>query len=63
MPPYAQPSGQPIRQKVTQLMQSPRSAARKKGIITLSKKHNVPRQQAQFMQAVKIAQRLSRKSK
>lgn len=53
----------PIRTKVTQLMAPPRSKARKKAIITIAKKHNVPRSQAQFIQAVSIAKSQNRKGK
>lgn len=53
---------QTIRQTVTQLMQNPvRSQARKKGIITLSKRKNITRADAQFQQAIKIAQSQYRK--
>ena len=50
-----------IRQNVAFLMQPARSPARKKAIITISKKHNIPRNQAQFRQAIKIAQTQGRK--
>lgn len=44
-----------LRSKVTQLMGPIRSKARKKAIITISKKHNITRQAAQFRQSLAIA--------
>lgn len=50
-----------IRKNVTTLMQPVKSAARKKAIVTLSKKHNISRPDAQFKQALAIARAQSRK--
>ena len=50
-----------IRKNVQELMNPPQSAARKKAILTIAKKHNIPRRDAQFRQAVKIAQVQARK--
>lgn len=63
MPPELQ-RAQPIRAKVTDLMTSPvRSAARKKAILTIAKKHNISRKDAQFRQSIRIAQSQVRKGK
>lgn len=50
-----------IRKNVATLMQPPRSASRKKAILTIAKTHNISRKDAQFKQAVKIAQVHGRK--
>lgn len=50
-----------VRKNVTELMQSPQSAPRKKAILTIAKKHNIPRKEAQFRQAVAIAKSQARK--
>lgn len=52
-----------IRQRVIGLMTNPvRSQARKKAIITLSKRRNIPRADAKFQQAIAIAKSQNRKS-
>lgn len=50
-----------IRANVTELMKAPRSAARKKAIVTLSKRRNISRSDAQFAQARAIALTQARK--
>ena len=50
-----------VRRNVTELMQTPQSASRKKAIITLAKRRNIPRKQAQFVQARAIAASQARK--
>lgn len=50
-----------VRKNVAELMQPPQSAARKKAIITLSKKHNISRKDAQFRQALAISTAQARK--
>lgn len=50
-----------IRRNVAALMQPPQSAPRKKAIITLAKKHNISRADAQFRQSLAIAKTLARK--
>jgi hypothetical protein len=50
-----------IRQNVTTLMGPVKSASRKKAIMTLAKKHNISRSDAQFRQSVRIAQSVGRK--
>jgi len=51
-----------IRANVTALMNDPvQSVARNKAIMTISKKHNITYQEAQFRQAQRIAQSLARK--
>lgn len=51
-----------IRDRVTSLMTNPiRSQARKKGLVTLAKRKNIPLADAKFQQAIKIAQSQNRK--
>jgi hypothetical protein len=50
-----------IRSNVTALMQPPVSRSRKRAIITLARKKNISKQQAQFQQAKAIAISQSRK--
>lgn len=50
-----------IRKNVATLVQSVRSPARKKAIITISKKHNISRDDAKFKQAISIAKSQARK--
>lgn len=51
-----------IRARVSALMAVPRTRARKKAIITIAKKHNISRTDAQFRQSVAIARTQSRKN-
>lgn len=50
-----------IRDNVTTLMQPVQSKSRKKAIVTLAKKHGISRSDAQFHQAVRIAQAQAQK--
>lgn len=51
-----------IRDRVTSLMTNPvRSQARKKGLITLAKRRNIPLADAKFQQAISIAKSQNRK--
>ncbi len=50
-----------VRSNVAQLMNPPKSQARKKAILTLSHKHNITRDAAQFRQSVAIARAQARK--
>lgn len=50
-----------IRKNVVELMKPPQSAARKKAIMTIAKKNNISRPEAQFKQAKAIAISQSRK--
>ena len=51
-----------IRERVTQLVSNPvRSAARKKAIITIAKRRNIPLADAKFQQAISIAKSQNRK--
>lgn len=50
-----------IRQNVTELMKPAQAPARKKAIITIAKKNNIPRKDAQFRQSIKIAQSIAKK--
>lgn len=50
-----------IRANVAQLMTPAKSKSRKKAILTLAKKHNISRGDAQFRQAVAIARSQARK--
>lgn len=47
----------PIKTNITQLMGPIRSKARKRAILTIAKKHNISRNQAQLRQAIKIVQK------
>jgi hypothetical protein len=49
-----------VRANVTTLMAPARSPSRKKAIITIAKKNNISRSDAQFKQAVAIAKRVGR---
>jgi len=49
-----------IRQNVSELMKAPESSARKKAILTISRKHNIPYAEAQFRQAQAIAKKQAR---
>lgn len=49
-----------IRQNVKELMNVPQSAARKKAILTIARKHNIPYAEAQYRQAVQIAKKQAR---
>lgn len=60
MPPLKKGVGT-VRTNVATLMQPAQSPARKKAIITLAKKHNISRSDAQFRQSVAIAQSQARK--
>ena len=51
----------PIRTKVSELMNPPKSRSRKRAIITIAKKHNITRGDAQFRQAIVIAKSTNRK--
>lgn len=53
----------PITSRVTALMGTVRSPARKKAILTFAKNHNLTRSDAKFQQAIKIAQSQYRKGK
>jgi hypothetical protein len=44
-----------VKKNVTELMKPARSASRKKAIITIAKKHNISRSDAQFRNSVAIA--------
>lgn len=55
------PKSNTIRQNVSELMKPPQSQARKKAIITISKRNNISRSDAQFKQALAIARNISRK--
>lgn len=50
-----------VRKNVTELMQPARSAARKKGILTLAKRRNISRKDAQYLQSLAIARIQARK--
>ena len=50
-----------IRNNVIELMGKVISPARQKAITTIAVKNNISKQEAQFRQAVRIAQNLSRK--
>jgi len=50
-----------IRKNVSELMNKPKSASRKKAIVTIAKKYNISRKEAQFRQAKAIALAQSRK--
>lgn len=50
-----------MRANVQELMRAPQSQARKKAILTIAKKHNITRQEAQFRQARAIAISQARK--
>lgn len=50
-----------IRKNVLELMNPPRSASRKKAIVTLAKRHNISRKDAQFKQSIAIAKSQARK--
>lgn len=50
-----------IRQNVTELMKPPVSAARKRAIVTIARRRNIPRSEAQFTQARAIAISQARK--
>lgn len=50
-----------IRRNMNELMQPPQSAARKKAIMTLARKHNITLDQAQARQARAIASAQARK--
>jgi len=50
-----------VRANVAALMQPIKFAPRKKAIITLAKKHNISRADAQFKQSVAIARSQARK--
>lgn len=50
-----------IRKNVATLMKPVQSQARKKAIITIAKKNNIPKKQAQFAQAKAIAIKQFRK--
>lgn len=49
-----------IRQNVAELMKAPESAARKKAILTIARKHNIPYAEAQYRQAIQIAKKQAR---
>lgn len=51
-----------VRQNVAILMQPPVSRPRKKAILTIAKKNNIPRPDAQFRQAQHIAEYYARKT-
>lgn len=51
-----------IRGNVRELMQPVQSAARKKAVLTIAKKHGISRKDAQFKQALAIAQSQARKT-
>jgi len=50
-----------MRGNVAALMQPARSPSRKKAIITIAKKNNISRSEAQWKQSVRIAQSQARK--
>ncbi len=50
-----------IRGNVTELMKTPQSQARKKAIVTISRKNNISKKDAQFKQALAIAKSINRK--
>lgn len=50
-----------IRSNVSELMKSPQSAARRKAIITLARKHGISKEEAQMRQALAIAKHQARK--
>jgi len=56
--PLPQPS---IRERVSELMAPPQSQSRRKAILTIAKKNNIPKQEAQFRQAVRIVQSQNRR--
>lgn len=59
----SQPKPVSIRTQVAQLMGTVKSKARKKAIITIAKKHNITRTDAQFRQAISIAKSVNRRIK
>lgn len=62
MPPSLLQGPGSVRKNVAQLMNAaPRSKSRKRAILTLAKKHNISRKDAQFRQAVAIAKSQARK--
>jgi len=61
MPPQLKKGQGTIRANVKQLMEPPRSQSRKKAIITIAKKHNITREEAQFHQAISIAKSQAKK--
>lgn len=50
-----------VRKNVAELMNPAQSPARKKAIITIARKNNISRKDAQFKQALAIAQSAGRK--
>jgi hypothetical protein len=50
-----------FRKNVKSLMMPAQSPARKKAILTIARKNNIPRADAQFRQAVAISRTLARK--
>jgi hypothetical protein len=61
MPPELQSGVGNIRNNMQILMQPPQSRSRKKGIVTLAKRRNISRADAQFIQARAIAVSKGRK--
>ena len=60
-PPFLSTGVGTVRSNVAQLMKPPRSQSRKKAILTLARKSNITRADAQFRQAIRIAQSQARK--
>lgn len=50
-----------IRKNVAELMKPVQSPARRKAIVTIAKKHNVSKPEAQFKQALSISRSQARK--
>lgn len=51
-----------IRKNMTELMRPIQSQARKKAVVTISKRNNISKQQAQFNQALAISKSQARKT-